>query len=137
MLNGTAIPGGGGGCFLKIYAPNGAVTLNGTIHLNGDTDWSPAGTYYGAGGGSGGTLFVQALSITGIGSIVADGWLGGNGAVTGYGGNGGGGGLIVFSCPFLTNITFTGYHSVGYGLGGSGYYSTSSGPDGIFNMTTY
>lgn len=78
--NSTGGVGGAGGAYLHLGI-FGALTLEGTIRLNG-----AAGTGTNAGGGSGGGAKIDAFSMTGHGLLEANGGKG-----TGNGGGGAGG----------------------------------------------
>ena len=106
----TGIPGGAGGAALVLNAPNGNVTVNGTIDMGGDTFAANPGS----GGGAGGTFALWAKNLYGNGLLEAKG--GANAPATGtpYSGGGGGGGRIFFC---LTGVNqFTGSADVSGGL---------------------
>lgn len=78
--------GGAGGGAVKINAPAGTVTVNGTISMNGGNGGSGCCVY--GGGGSGGSIWIIADALAGNGTVRA------NGGVHGGGSSGASGGRI-------------------------------------------
>lgn len=118
--------GGIGGGAVIIEAPNGTITINGTIQANGGTPTS--GSSYNGGGGSGGCVNLRALNIAGTtGAIQAQG--GARYSTSYYGGGGGGGRISIVAqneSTFTFNCTYNG--ADGYTMyGGSGTYYTKLG----------
>lgn len=132
--------GGNGGALFLVEAPQGGVTLNGLVSMNGMSfaACSPL-PVQGSGGGAGGSIYVMGGSITGSGTLQAKGAGGGGGGsspIPGTGGGGGGGGIIVLSDH--TGDNFTGAVSVQGGPGGGGGAgSGSAGQAGTFNETNF
>ena len=113
--------GGKGGGAIKLNAPTGTVTINGTVSANGH---NYTGTR--AGGGSGGSIWIIADTLEGGGAITAEGRNG----VSGYGGGGSGGRIAL---EWGTR-SFSGTISARGGTGRNyGHYGTIWVPAGKWN----
>lgn len=86
----TGASGGAGGGAIRISAPGGVVTVNGTVAANASAAAVPAG----CGGGSGGAVYITCARLAGSNGVLSA--TGGNG--TGQG-NGGGGRIAVIYDP--------------------------------------
>ncbi len=127
--------GGSGGALLWIVASgsgsgNVAVTINGTIDMDGQSVGGSVGYCNGSGGGAGGGIYIAVPYFLGNGTISANGGSGENSAQAG-GGGGGGGGIIDINAP-----PFSGFMEVNGGAGGTGSNSAingTAGQPGIIN----
>ena len=84
-------PGGAGGGALRIIS-TGAITLNGSIAMNGRPGTSASGS------GSGGAVYIEAPRVQGGGTISA------NGGDTSFWGAAGGGRVAIYACEMLLPI---------------------------------
>ncbi|MBI3811724.1 MAG: hypothetical protein HY283_05915, partial [Nitrospirae bacterium] len=118
--------GGVGAGAMKLTV-SGTLTLNGTIHADGQVGNPAVGccVWGGGGGGSGGSIYITAGTLAGSGVITANGGTGGSGSDSG---GGGGGGRVYISAGSITMpLTTTTLQAMGGDSPGGASYVGNAG----------
>ncbi|HUJ79293.1 MAG TPA: LamG-like jellyroll fold domain-containing protein [Nitrospiria bacterium] len=122
--------GGSGGGSILLDVPN-ALTVNGTLSVNGMNGSVDPVYPEASGGGSGGSLYINAGALTGAGMVQANGGYGAGASTSDFSGGGGGGRIYINSGTIGSSLVISALPGTGSQVpsGIAGTVITTGSPD--------